>query len=340
MAASHAAAASPSSGGLRQVPRVAHNPAGRHRREAAEARMQDLDGKVAFITGGASGVGLGQAKVFAEAGCRIVIADVRQDHIDEALACFRGRQAAVHAIRVDITDRDAYRAAADEAERIFGPVQLLFNTCGVSQFGPIQDATWEDWDWQLGVNLGGVVNGVMIFVPRMLARGQGGHVVTTASMAAFRGAPGGGIYCTSKFAVRGLTESLRHDLEPHGIGVSLLCPAGVNTNIHEAVLTRPARYARTGYYGPDPERLRELKSVIVGGMDPVVLAGHVLRAVQENRFWVLPYPEVREQLLRGHQSIIDALARAEDDPDCEDRKRRQDAAFAAVRARHAAAARK
>jgi NAD(P)-dependent dehydrogenase (short-subunit alcohol dehydrogenase family) len=243
----------------------------------------------------------------------------------------------VHAIRLDITDREAYKAAADEAERIFGPVQLLFNTCGVSQFGPIQDATFEDWDWQMGVNVGGVINGVMIFVPRMIARKQGGHVVTTASMAAFNGSAFGGIYCTSKFAARGLTESLRGDLEPHGIGVSLLCPAGVNTNIHEAVLTRPAKYARTGYYGADPERFRQLKSVIVGGMDPVDLAKHVLRAVKENRFWVLPYPEVREQLLRTHQSIIDALAKPEDDPDYEDRKRRQEAAFAAVRAQRAAA---
>lgn len=298
--------------------------------------MEDLAGKVAFITGGASGVGLGQAKVFSEAGCRIVIADVRQDHLDEAMAWFRDRNAAVHPIRLDITDREAYRAAADEAESVFGPVQLLFNTCGVSQFGPIQDATWEDWDWQLGVNLGGVINGVMIFAPRMIARRQGGYIVTTASMAAFSGAGGGGIYCTSKFAVRGLTESLRGDLAPHGIGVSLLCPAGVNTNIHEAVLTRPAKYASTGYYGPDPERFKQLKSVIVGGMDPVDLARHVLRAVQEDRFWVLPYPEVKEGLLRTHQAIIDAIARAEDDPDYEDRKRRQEAAFAAVLAQRAA----
>lgn len=302
--------------------------------------MESLAGKVAFITGGASGVGLGQAKVFAEAGCRIVIADIRQDHLDAAMDYFRGRSVAVHPIRLDVTDREAYRAAADETERVFGPVQLLFNTCGVSQFGPIQDATWEDWDWQLGVNLGGVINGVMIFVPRMIARGQGGHVVTTASMAAFNGSAGGGIYCTSKFAVRGLTESLRGDLEPHGIGVSLLCPAGVNTNIHEAVLTRPAKYARTGYYGPDPERFRQLKSVIAGGMDPVVLARHVLEAVKQNRFWVLPYPEVKEPLLRAHQAIADAIARPEDDPDYEDRKRRQEAAFAAVRAQRAAAAKK
>jgi NAD(P)-dependent dehydrogenase (short-subunit alcohol dehydrogenase family) len=299
--------------------------------------MEDLAGKVAFITGGASGVGLGQAKVFSEAGCRIVIADVRQDHLDEAMAWFRGRNAAVHPIRLDITDRDAYQAAADEAESVFGPVQLLFNTCGVSQFGPIQDATWEDWDWQLGVNLGGVINGVMIFAPRMIARRHGGHIVTTASMAAFSGSGGGGIYCTSKFAVRGLTESLRGDLAPHGIGVSLLCPAGVNTNIHEAVLTRPEKYASTGYYGADPERFKQLKSVIVGGMDPVDLARHVLRAVKEDRFWVLPYPEVREQLLQAHQAILDALARPEDDPDYEDRKRRQEAAFAALRAQPAAA---
>jgi NAD(P)-dependent dehydrogenase (short-subunit alcohol dehydrogenase family) len=300
--------------------------------------MENLEGKVAFITGGASGAGLGQAKVFSEAGMKVVIADIRQDHIDEALAYFRGRNAAVHAIKLDITDRMAYKAAADEAERVFGPVQLLCNTCGVSQFGPIQNATYDDWDWQMDVNVGGVINGVMTFVPRMIERKAGGHVVVVSSMAAFRGSAQGGIYCTSKFAVRGLAESLRGDLAPEGIGVSLLCPAGINSNIHEAVLARPARYAKTGYYGADPERFKQLKKVIVGGMDPVDLAKHVLKAVKENKFWVLPYPEVKEGLLRTHQEIADAVSKPQDDPDYEARKARQAKAFAEVRAERERAA--
>jgi NADP-dependent 3-hydroxy acid dehydrogenase YdfG len=301
--------------------------------------MENLEGKVAFITGGGSGAGLGQAKVFSEAGMKVVIADIRKDHIDETMDYFRGKNAAVHAINMDITDRRAYAEAADEAERVFGPVQLLCNTCGVSQFGAIQDATYDDWDWQMDVNLGGVINGVMTFVPRMIKRKQDGHVVVVSSMAAFRGSAQGGIYCTTKFAVRGLAESLRGDLQRENIGVSLCCPAGINSNIHEAVLARPARYAKTGYYGADPERFKQLRKVIEGGMEPVDLARHVMKAVKENRFWVLPYPEVKDGLVHMHQEIADAVTKPEDDPDYEARKERQAKAFAAVRAERETAAR-
>src|SRR5579863_4296796 len=121
--------------------------------------MNNLSGKVAFITGGGSGVALGQAKVLAEeAGMKVVIADIRQDHLDDALTYFRSKNAAVHGIRLDITDRAACRRAADEAEARFGPVQLLCNTAGVSQFGPVEQATFDDWDWQIDVNLKGMIN--------------------------------------------------------------------------------------------------------------------------------------------------------------------------------------
>ena len=145
--------------------------------------MKDLAGKVAFITGGGSGVALGQAKAFAAHGMKIVIADIRQDHLDSALAWFREKNLPVHGIRLDITDRKAYAAAADEAEKAMGPVQLLCNTAGVSQFGPVQQATYDDWDWQMSVNLGGMINGIQTFIPRMLKHGLGAHIVNTASMA-------------------------------------------------------------------------------------------------------------------------------------------------------------
>ena len=141
--------------------------------------MQELAGKTAFITGGGSGVALGQAKVFAEeAGMNVVIADIRKDHLDAAMDYFRAKNVPVHAIQLDITDRAAYRRAADEAEKVFGPVQLLCNTAGVSQFGPIEKATDDDWDWQIDVNLKGMINGVQTFLPRMIAHGQGGHIVS------------------------------------------------------------------------------------------------------------------------------------------------------------------
>lgn len=277
--------------------------------------MKELKDKVAFITGGGSGVALGQAKVFSREGMKVVIADIRQDHLDEAMAYFNEKKAPAHPIHLDITDREAFARAADETEKVFGPVDLLCNTAGVSIFGPIQDATYDDWDWIMNVNVGGVINGIRTFVPRMIERGAGGHIVNTASMSAFVPLPGTGVYNTSKYAVRGLSEALRLDLESTGIGVSLLCPGAVNTNIHEAVLTRPEHLSETGYYGADEEVFKRLKSVIEVGLDPVDLAEFVLAAVKNNDFWVIPYPEFRETLDELHQEVIDALPDPSSDPE-------------------------
>ncbi|BBF72087.1 SDR family oxidoreductase [Sphingomonas bisphenolicum] len=281
--------------------------------------MTQVAGRTAFITGGGSGVALGQAKVFAQAGCKVAIADIRQDHLDEAMAWFAGRELAVMAVKLDVTDRAAYARAADDVEAKLGPVELLFNTAGVSIFGPLQNATYDDWDWQLDVNLKGVINGIQTFVPRMIERGKGGHIVNTASMSAFVALKGTGIYCTSKMAIRGLSECLALDLADHGIGVSMLCPGAVNTNIHEAVLTRPAHQQNSGYYGADPEMMAHLKRVIAVGMEPEVLAQYVLKGVEANQLYILPYPEFRGTLEEIHGRVMAAVARPEDDPDYEKR---------------------
>jgi NAD(P)-dependent dehydrogenase (short-subunit alcohol dehydrogenase family) len=277
--------------------------------------MTRVAGRTAFITGGGSGVALGQAKIFAEAGCKIAIADIRQDHLDEATAWFDQTDFEMMAVKLDITDRAAYARAADAVEAKLGPVELLFNTAGVSIFGPLQNATYDDWDWQLNVNLGGVINGIQTFVPRMIERGNGGHIVNTASMSAFVALKGTGIYCTSKMAIRGLSECLAMDLAEHGIGVSMLCPGAVNTNIHEAVLTRPAHLQNTGYYGADPDVLAHLKRVISIGVEPEVLARYVVKGVEADQLYILPYPEFRGTLEDIHAQVMAALAKPEDDPD-------------------------
>lgn len=281
--------------------------------------MTEVAGKTAFITGGGSGVGFGQAQVFAEAGCRVAIADIRQDHLDQAMAHFVGTGAEVMPLRLDITDRAAYAAAADTVEVELGPVQLLFNTAGVSIFGPMQNATPEDWQWQLDVNLWGVINGIQTFLPRMLDRGDDCHIVNTASMSAFVALPGTGLYCATKMAVRGVSECLAMDLAETRVRVSMLCPGAVNTNIHEAVLTRPAHLGATGYYGADPAMLARLKDVISVGMEPDQLARHVLKGVEEDQLYILPYPEFRQTLEDIHRRVMDALAKPEDDPDYEKR---------------------
>ncbi|MDX1404343.1 MAG: SDR family NAD(P)-dependent oxidoreductase [Woeseiaceae bacterium] len=276
--------------------------------------MQKITGKVAFITGGGSGVALGQAKVLAKAGARVVIADIRKDHLDEAMDYFRGNGGEVHPIQLDVTDRVAFADAADETERVFGPVQLLFNTAGVSIFGPLEKSTYNDYDWQMSVNFGGVVNGIQTFVPRMIEYGRGGHIVNTSSVGGIVAAGPAGIYSASKFAVRGLSEALRTELAKYDIGVSVLCPANVSTNIAEAVKTRPEKYSKSGYRFDD-DVLDSLRRIYSAGRDPVELAEETLEAVKENRLYIIPYPEVRQVLERHFAEILAALPPEDSDPE-------------------------
>jgi NADP-dependent 3-hydroxy acid dehydrogenase YdfG len=276
--------------------------------------MKDLKGKVAFITGGGSGVGLGQARVFAREGCRVVIADIRQDHLDQAMDHFSGTDAEVHPILLDITDREAYARAADEAENRFGVVQLLFNTAGVSIFGPLEKSTYSDYDWQMNVNWGGVVNGIVTLLPRMIDYGKGGHIVTTASLGAILAAGPAGIYSASKFAVRGLCEALRTEVEKYDIGVTILCPANVNTNIAESVQTRPPEFGDSGYVF-DEEVLDSLRRIYSAGKDPVELGEDLLAAVKNNDKYCIPYPEARGALEAHFAEIIAALPPPDADPE-------------------------
>jgi NAD(P)-dependent dehydrogenase (short-subunit alcohol dehydrogenase family) len=265
--------------------------------------MQDLDGKVAFITGGGSGVGLGMAKAFVAAGMKVAIADVRADHLEAAQAELGG---AVHAVQLDVTDRAAFARAADETERVLGHVHVLCNNAGINLFNDMADATYQDWDWVLGVNLGGVVNGVVTFVPRIKAHGEGGHVVNTASMAAFVAGPGAGIYTTAKFAVHGLSDALRWSLLPYGIGVSMVCPGLVKSKIYESDLIRPAELS-TDVTPADPEFMRILPGLHDAGMEPDEIGEKVVRAIRENRFYVFTHPEHRDELREIFDETIAAF---------------------------------
>ncbi len=268
--------------------------------------MKDFAGKTAFITGGASGAGFGQACVFGDAGCRIVIADIRRKAIDEALEKLKARGIEAHGIELDITDRKAYAAAADETEKVFGPVDLLFNTAGVSIFGPLEKATYDDYDWIMDVNFNGVVNGMQTFVPRMIERGKGGYIVNTASLGCFVAASVAGIYSASKFAVHGITMAMKDALTPYGIGVSVLCPANIRSNIAESVDTRPAHLSNSGY-DVDQDELQALRDLYSQGMEPEELAGHVKDAMEKDQFYIIPYPESRPMLEMIFKQALDAL---------------------------------
>ena len=271
--------------------------------------MRVVEGKTAFITGGGSGVGFGMAQVFSKAGMKVVIADIRQDHLDQAMAHFRGAND-VHAIRLDVTDREAFARAADEAERVFGKIHLVCNNAGINLFNDMGDATYDDWDWVLGVNLGGVVNGVQTFTSRLKAHGEGGHIVNTASMASFISGQGAGIYTASKFAVRGLSEALRYSLAPHDIGVSVLCPGLVKSHIYESDKIRPE--ALSAHASKAPQAFMErLAAVHDAGMEPVEVGEKVLKAVRNNDLYIFPHPEFKEEMAELFQ---EALAAVPDEP--------------------------
>jgi NAD(P)-dependent dehydrogenase (short-subunit alcohol dehydrogenase family) len=265
--------------------------------------MRQVEGRVAFITGGGSGVGLGMAKAFVAAGMRVAIADARADHLEQATAQLGGD---VHPIRLDVTDREAFARAADETERVLGNVHVLCNNAGVNLFNDISEATYQDWDWVLGVNLGGVVNGVVTFVPRIKAHGEGGHVVNTASMGAFIAGPGAGIYTTAKFGVLGLSDALRWSLLPQGIGVSVVCPGLVKSKIYESDVNRPAGLS-TDVTPPDEEFMRILPSVHEAGMPPEEIGEKVLRAIGRNDFYVFTHPDHRDELRGLFDEILAAF---------------------------------
>ena len=266
--------------------------------------MRDVEGKVAFVTGGGSGVGLGMAKAFAAAGMKVVVADIRQDHLDEAMTQLDG--AAVHPVRLDVTDRAAMAAAADETERVFGKVHVVCNNAGINLFNDIGSATYQDWDWVFGVNLGGVVNGVVTFVPRIKAHGEGGHVVNTASMASFVAGPGAGIYTAAKFGVRGISEALRWSLLPHRIGVSVVCPGLVESQIYESDEIRPPELS-TDVTPADADFMARLPEIHKAGMSGDEVGEKTLQAIRENRFYVFTHPEFREELREIFDEALAAL---------------------------------
>lgn len=269
--------------------------------------MKDFAGRTAFVTGGANGVGIGLVRNLLNEGCKVAIADIRQDSIDQALASLDNRE--VMGIQLDVADRAAYKAAADEVEAKFGPVSILCNNAGVNLFQPIEESSFDDWDWLMGVNLNGVINGVMTFVPRMVERikaGEqvGGHVLNTASMAAFLAAGTPGIYNTTKFAVRGMSESLRYSLLKYGIGVSVLCPGLVKSYIYASDAIRPDAL-KGGAKPVDQSAVERLAGVHEFGMEPDVIGARAIEAIKANRLYVFSHPDHKDEMREVFDYILD-----------------------------------
>jgi NAD(P)-dependent dehydrogenase (short-subunit alcohol dehydrogenase family) len=276
--------------------------------------MKEVAGKTAFVTGGASGIGLGMAKVFAWAGMNVVAADIREDHIAAAHDAIaeEGLAERVRFLRLDVTDRAAFAAAVDEAEAMFGKLHVLCNNAGIGLLKPIGKASEADWDWAIDINLNSMFNGVKAVLPKIRAHGEGGHVVNTASMAGVLQYSQAGIYVTTKFAVVGFSEALRAELAPEGIGVSAFCPGGVRTNIRDYEATRPERFATEAEAPASPppgfsftdEQRAQLASLTAS---PEKAGELVLQGIRDNALYIFTAPEFRAGVEERFAAIRRAL---------------------------------
>ena len=268
--------------------------------------MKALDGKVAVVTGAASGIGRALALRCAGERMRLVLADVDEEGLEGTARSAGGNGAQALCVRCDVSRAEDVEALAARTFDRFGSADLLFNNAGVAAGGPAWTATLEDWRWVLGVNLMGVIHGIRAFVPRMLRQGTEGHVVNTASVAGLLSVPGSSVYCVSKHGVVTLSECLLHDLRAEGapIGVSVLCPAFVPTGIADAARNRPAELAATNpLAGPHEERMRH--AVRSGKLSADDVAAITLAAVKQGRFYVLTHPRIKPAVEARMRDILE-----------------------------------
>ena len=250
--------------------------------------MDRLSGKTAVITGAASGIGAGMAEAFAGAGIDLALLDVEEDRLRQVGDSLSRDGIEVRCFAVDVSDRDAMKRTAAQVVAAFPAIHILCNNAGVGYAGvPLDRVPDGDWDWVLDVNLMGVVNGLQAFLPLILTHGDGGHIVNTASIGGYHVMPGWGygVYTASKFGVVGLSEALADDLAERGIGVSVLCPAAVDTAIYEGGRNRPARYG-----GPFAPANHDLAAMLKAGMKPIEVGQWAIRAMLENQLYIFPHP--------------------------------------------------
>jgi NAD(P)-dependent dehydrogenase (short-subunit alcohol dehydrogenase family) len=262
--------------------------------------MQRIDGCVAFVTGAASGIGFGIATALGRAGAKVMLADIEEQALGQAVAKLKAANLAVGGMVSDVADLKSVEHAADATLTHFGRVDIVCNNAGVYLEGPIETWTDEGWRWVLDVNLMGIVHGVKVFAP-MLKRQGSGHMVNTASVAGLSGGAFHGQYVATKFAVVGLSQCLRDELSPHGIGVSVLCPGFVKTNIMAAQRNAPPELARRGMWapstltGPQAESMQMLTAGVENGADPQRVGEIVREAISENAFYIFTDNEFEAQ---------------------------------------------
>ena len=271
--------------------------------------MEHLTGKVAFITGGASGIGLGMARAFLEEGMKVSLADWNDEHIAKAREQLAGNNA-VHFVKTNVAERDSLRTAVDETLAVFGKIHVLCNNAGVNGGGTAISDDFDAWDRALSVNLGGVVNGTKLIAPIIRRQGEGGHIVNTSSMAGVVPLPGLAAYSTAKYAVRGFSESLRMQLAKDGIGVSCLFPGATRTALVPLPEDDPEHIKEEGA----PQFLKDLWDAMRGAIDPYDTGKAVVEAIKANRFYVFTNREFLEEVKQRHREIEDAFPADEPTP--------------------------
>jgi len=273
--------------------------------------MRDIKGKTAIVTGAASGIGLGIAKALAGAGANIVLADLRPDPLEAARQSIEALGANTVTVTIDVSDPASVEAAGQAAIQHFGALHIAVNNAGVAMHGtPLENVTVQEWEWVIGVNVKGVINGIRTFVPLIRSHGEPGHVVNTGSVSSLfvRDGRNQGAYAMTKYAVLALSEALEQELAGTNIGVSILCPGGVSTSIFDSAATRPDRFGGS-YQRPEQEAMKS--AFATGALDPETVGRRVLQAIQDNEFYILTHTNERKTISKRFDRIRAAFDRAD-----------------------------
>jgi NAD(P)-dependent dehydrogenase (short-subunit alcohol dehydrogenase family) len=272
--------------------------------------MRELSDRTAFITGGASGIGLELGRVFAEAGMKVMLADVETGALERAVASLREVTSDIRGVACDVADADSVERAAQATFDAFRHVHVVCNNAGVAAGGGIDTISLDNWRWVIDVNLMGVVHGIRTFLPHLRAHGEGGHIVNTASMAGMNGGLGFSPYTASKFAVVAMSEGLSMQLKSHGIGVSVLCPSFVRTRIGDSGRNRPARYGQPQPLDPASpagQMVAEIARRLEAGLDPSDVAARVVAAIRNDELYVFTHPHMRDEVDERFAAIQAAM---------------------------------
>ena len=275
--------------------------------------MREFTGKTAFVTGGASGIGLALGRAFAEAGMKVMLADIETDALAAAIESLRNFGPAVRGVTCDVADPVSVERAAEVSYEAFGNVHVVCNNAGVAGGSGIDNISLESWRWVLDVNLMGVLHGITTFLPHIRAHGEGGHIVNTAAWAGMQSRLGFSPYGASKFAVVNMSEGLSMELKPLGIGVTVLCPSFVRTRISESGRNRPARYGPTQIpdrASPAGALAARLAALSQSGLDPSQVAARTLTAICEDELYVFTHPHVRGEVEERFAAILAAMDKA------------------------------